>query len=215
MDPLESRARATNPSFPRSRTVPSSSDESSSLSSLSSDDSDTEVTEPIRTSAVESGNDVRNEVVNISSDSGGSNDAQNSEGSDSSEGVYVGNGDGAGARVHRSVNRGNGRRRRRRMHPRHDLQGRPPTLRPTESKWNDWDEMIEYDEPLTETQVIAQQQAQINSLRQVQPNLGQAVVEPSRSLPSSTSEEGVGKSETYREPSTNKDSEDDSDKDVT
>lgn len=75
--------------------------------------------------------------------------------------------------------------------------------------------MIEYDEPLTETQVIAQQQAQINSLRQVQPNLGQAVVEPSRSLPSSTSEEGVGKSETYREPSTNKDSEDDSDKDVT
>ena len=74
--------------------------------------------------------------------------------------------------------------------------------------------MIEYDEPLTETQVIAQQQAQINSLRQVQSDLGH-VVEPSRSLPSSTSEEGVGKSETHREPSTNKDSEDDSDKDVT
>ena len=105
------------------------------------------------------------------------------------------------------------------MHPRHDLQGRPPTLGPTESKWNDWDEMIEYDEPTDwnagNKPEVAQQQAQINSLRQVQPNLGQAVVEPSRSLPSSTSEEGVGKSETYREPSTNKDSEDDSDKDVT
>ena len=223
IDPLESRARATNPSFPRSRTDPSSSDESSSLSSLSSDDSDTEVTEPIRTSAVESGNDVRNEVANISSDSGGSNDAQNSEGSDSSEGVYVGNGDGAGVRVHRRVNRGNGRRRRRRMHPRHDLQGRPPT----QSKWSDWAEMIEHEEPVGPAESepndlnggnrpeVAQQQAHINSLRQVQPNLGQAVVEPSRSLPSSTSEEGVGKSETHREPSTNKDSEDDSDKDVT
>ena len=180
---------------------------------MSSDDSDREVTEPIRTSAVESGNDVRNEVVNISSDSGGSNDAQNSEGSDSSEGVYVGNGDGAGVRVHRRVNRGNGRRRRRRMHPRHDLQGRPPT----QSKWSDWAEMIEYDEPndlnAGNKPEVAQQQAQINSLRQVQPNLGQAVVEPSRSLPSSTSDEGVGKSENYREPSKNKDSEDDSDED--